>query len=142
MRGRRGFSMVELAISLALVSLLSTSLVGLFRSWTAVSNSITLRTQRELDTRRAALRIFQAARTGSKILPDQTGLRLRDGSEVRLRNGRISLHGHSLLREPVVDFLVIRREGRLRLTFELEGPRRYQGPSQRLRLEYQEEARR
>ena len=138
MRGRRAFSMVELAISLALISLLSTSLVGLYRSWTVVSASITLRTQRESDARRAALRIFQAARAGSKILPDQMGLRLQDGSEVRLRDGQIHLRGHSLLREPVVDFLVIRRAGRLRLTFELEGQRRYQGPSQRLRLEYED----
>lgn len=136
---RRAFTVLELVISLALLSLISTACMYLFFGWTGLVNSLTLQSQRELDARRAALRIFTAARKGARILPEQKGLHFPDGSELIWRDERLFLRGHSLFAEPVRGFSVVRHHGRLHLTFELVGQRVYHGRNRRLRFEYDEE---
>ncbi len=131
--------MIELVISLALVSLISTAVMYFFFGWTGLVNSLTMQAQRELDARRAALRIFTAARKGARILPEHVGLRFSDGTELRWRGERVLLRGHSLFPEPVRNFSVVCHQGRLHLTFELVGQRVYHGRNRIFRFEYDQE---
>jgi prepilin-type N-terminal cleavage/methylation domain-containing protein len=136
---RRAFTMIELVTSLALISLVSTACMALLFGWSGMVNSVTLQVQRELDARRAALRIFQAARAGAQIFPDQTGMRFANGSQLIWREQQLLLAGHSLFSEPVRGFAVVRQQGRLHLTFELAGQRTYRGPVRSQRFEYDQE---
>ena len=132
---RRGFSLIELAIVLILVGLLGTTVAQTYRSCNAFFVSTSLQAQRRMDTSRAALRIFTAGREGT-ILPDQKGMNLSDGGQLRWRDGKIWLRGHSLLNEPVRDFTLVRRDGRLHVTFVLDAPRVYHGANQVLRFQF------
>ena len=132
---RRGFSLIELAIVLILVGLLGTAVAQTYRSSNALLVSTSLQAQRRMDTSRAALRIFTAGQGGT-ILPDQSGMNLADGGQLRWRGGKVWLRGHSLLSDPVRDFTLVRRDGRLHVTFVLEAPRVYHGSNQILRCQF------
>jgi len=133
---RRAFTLIELSISLVLVGLLSSVTMNLFRSWNAIYSSLTLQAQRKMDTRRAALRIFNSTRGGARILPDQRGLALADGGQLRWSEGKLLLRGQSLFHEPLLDFCIIRRDGILHVAFVVEGQVVYQGRKRALRYEY------
>lgn len=132
---RRGFSLIEVAIVLILVGLMGTAITQSYRSCNAFFVSASLQAQRRLDTSRAALRIFTAGQGGT-ILADQSGMDLADGGQLRWRDGKVWLRGHSLLSQPVRDFTLIRRDGRLHVTFVLEAPRVYHGLNRTLRYQY------
>ena len=116
---KRGFTLIEVVIVLSLTTILSAGIVALLRGMLRESAQLRDQGDRLQETRRAALRIFNAARQGAKIEPDQRGLRLKDGRQIVWKDGLLRLGGHPVIQESLKDFLVVRRDGRLHLVFEL-----------------------
>jgi prepilin-type N-terminal cleavage/methylation domain-containing protein len=125
----RGFTLVELAIVLNLVLILLLVAYGLFHNYSRLHQDNLMQAELRGNSRRAAYRVFGRSRQGSyQIDPDQQGVRLSGGGQVRFRKPHLLLNGKPLPGswEAVTIF---QREGRLHLDFQVYGPRRYHGPS-------------
>ncbi|MBS2035606.1 prepilin-type N-terminal cleavage/methylation domain-containing protein [bacterium] len=120
---KRAFTLLELAIVLSLITVISTGFVGLIRT-TLRHHAQTMRNADRLqECRRAAFRIFNLGRAEARILPDQRGLTQHGQVLVIYREGSLLCQGRPLLSEGLVDFAAVRRDGRLHLLFEFENGR-------------------
>ncbi|MFN8608042.1 MAG: hypothetical protein U0931_10965 [Vulcanimicrobiota bacterium] len=117
---KKAFTLVELAIVLCLMTVVSTAMAGLLRVSLRQQAQSVQQTDRVQDCRRVAWRIFNASRSGARILPGQNGLKLRDGGEILFQAGVLRLRGRPMLSEKLRDFVVIRRQNKLHLLFEFE----------------------
>jgi prepilin-type N-terminal cleavage/methylation domain-containing protein len=117
---RRGFTLVELAIVLAVMSIVSvpavSAIIHLKREAAAFQTIADLRTE----SRGAVSRIFARAKGGYQIQSDNAGLNFKDGSILRYENERLMLGGRSLIKYPVTAFTVVRRGKRLTVNLTLE----------------------
>lgn len=135
---RRGFTLLEVCMVVFFTGILTTATLMLVISAIAIFDTLTLQAQLKADTGLAAQRIFHLARKGCRIAPDQSSLLLREGGEIRFQDHNLWMGGRPLLKVPIQDFLVIRREGQLHLTFVVLARQRWKGPPVQQRLTYQQ----
>lgn len=117
---KRGFTLVEVAIVLCLITILSTALLGLLRTTFRHTAQASREADQFEESRRVAWRVFSLSRQGSQVLPDQSGVRLGPHGLLQCRQGWLTLAGRPVLTQKLRDFAVVRRENRLHLLFEFE----------------------
>lgn len=124
---RRGFTMIEIVIVIALISVMLLPIlamfVGMYRQMASAAQQADLRA----DADRAAYRIFRLAGGSYRIDDDNHGLRFGNGQHVRWDGGRLTLAGKPLLDQKVTEFNAVRDGKVLTLNLEVHAPARAGG---------------
>lgn len=135
---RRAFTMVELVIVLAIMTIALVPLgymaVGGYQSFTALS----MQASSKAECQRAAETVFRlaAGKGGYQVDKDHHGVTFGDGSRVRWQGDRLDLNHkgatRSLLTDSVKDFTAVRHHDILTLNLTVEGKRQVHGSLVRL----------
>lgn len=128
MRRGRGFTLIEVAIVLALVSLLLAPFLDMVVSVYREGRSMAMQADLKAEAEGAAYRLFRRAAAGPyRLEADNHGILFADGSRARFRDGLLTLEGQAT---PLSDFTATRRDGVLTLHLAFQAPAHAGGPSQ------------
>lgn len=127
---RRGFTLIEVAIVVAMTAILMLPLLALGVSAYRESEALSRTADLKNDAEAAAARIFRHTAGGFRLDPDNHGLRGADGAAVRWEGDRLLLGSRRLVPHPVADFTATRDGRRLTLHLALRAAVRAGGPEE------------
>lgn len=117
---RRGFTLVEVAIVLAIMNILVVPMLGYVYHLKLESANLREISDLRTEARATAEKIFQHAASGFKIQADNASLVFKDGARVFWKDNELYLDEQKLTSHKVPSFVAIRRNKTLTLNITLE----------------------
>ena len=121
----RGFTLIELGISMSIVMLVLTSICQMVLAYSSEFRQSEILVDVRTEARAAAWKVQGRAASGDfRISDNNHGIIFSGRSRLEWKDEELLLDGRKLVNYPVKDFCVVNREGHHRVTLVLE----YSGP--------------
>ena len=121
---RRGFTLAEIGITMSVLALLLPTLLAWFVMMYRQEHCVFSQASAQMEAAHAvaAVQHHLAVRAGYRLDADNAGMRLADGTTLRLQDRQVRLGGASLFSVPVEDLCLVQEGRYLSMTITLDVP--------------------